>query len=152
MGRLTLWSIMCLDDPILIKLIANELSDAQRGDAQAHLAACPLCRARCDELRATWDVLGEWDVPEPAHSLAPAVLQAARGRNWTWTPMRLAAAIALAAGTGALLALNVPRQPAPPVVSARTVAPDQVVQALGLDALGSQPALGDVFAETQEDL
>jgi anti-sigma factor RsiW len=86
----------------LIELAAGRLPAEHQADLAAHLAACPECARRRDEILATWDALGDWQV-EPGRDLAPDVLAAARAPGWRKRArpvLRIAASVLIAIGVG----------------------------------------------------
>lgn len=143
----------CIDENRLIRLLSGELAAGERETVSAHLATCAACRARHESLRATWDLLGEWQPSMPPLDLAGAVCQAARQRP-TWQRWavagRMAASVALAMAAGTAAGLLVPlRSPPGP---AGGVSAEQVTDAIGLDELGGADGLGGLFAEDASEL
>ncbi len=135
----------CLEDMLLIRLVAGELPPETRSEVAAHLAACAACRERYDQLAATWGVLGAWSIHAPQRDLSAAVLKAATRRSpLPW--LRIAASVALAAGLGAGVAsITPPRygQVPPP----QPVSSQDLVERIGLESLGGESSgLEDLFA------
>lgn len=65
------------------------LPPAERAVVQAHLDACPACRAAHAELRATARVIAAMPLPKPARRLVPAL-----GPRFAWLrPMRSLSAV-----------------------------------------------------------
>jgi len=96
----------------LVRLVAGELSQAEKGDIEVHVARCPSCSERLEELQATWRVMGTWHVKATGHDVTDGVLTAIESAPvrwppvrwfppWLWpVPIRAAASIVLAAGIG----------------------------------------------------
>lgn len=142
----------CVPDNVLIRLAGNELSAAEREAVMRHLDECATCRGAWEEMRSTWDLLGQITATPPARDLTGPVLagaaagQARRGR-WAWAA-RVAAVIALAGGLGIMAGLLKPPRTRWASTSP-TVSDEQVVAALGLDALDDADLLAGLF-ETEE--
>lgn len=138
----------CIEDNILIRLVAGELSIEQREQAMGHLAGCASCRQRVEETQATWDTLGQWQVAVPEKDLSAAVITAAararRDAPLSW--LRIAAAIALAAGLGSAVGFLVPAR-SRQTVSVQTVSGQELAEQIGLDELGRDSSgLADLFS------
>lgn len=130
----------CPDESLLIRWVAGELPAPQRDALDRHAAQCDACRSRRTELQHVWDAAGELEFLPPPRDLTDAVLAAARqsiGR--TRTPasvyaLRLAAAVALAAGLGTVAGRLLPpaahESPATAVVSE-----DELLDRTGLHLL-----------------
>jgi hypothetical protein len=100
-----------------------------------------------DPDQRTWEMLGQWSVDPPApDAFEQRVLQAAatqrgltlRRIQWTQYVTRVAAAVVIASGVGVASALLIPR-PAPHVRQPE-IPPEQVANALGLEALTGDSA------------
>lgn len=50
----------------LIAYLDGRVSDAERAEVEAHLAACAACRTRAEEFRRVWSVLDEAPALEPS--------------------------------------------------------------------------------------
>jgi anti-sigma factor RsiW len=98
-----------LSSEILNALLDEQLTPVERGDAQAHLAACAECRAELDALDRVTTTLASL-TPEPLPvELAPRVLaQITPTRRVRWADVLIVietvAVILLAIGSGELLA------------------------------------------------
>jgi len=128
----------CVYENLLIRLAGDELDAAQREAVMTHLSACRRCQGAWEEMRSTWDLLGQVTVTPPARDLTGTVLARAaalhaRKQRWV-SATRVAAVIALASGVGIAAGLLTPRKPqltnAAPVPSE-----EQVVAVLGLDEI-----------------
>lgn len=128
----------CVPDNQLIRLVAGELTAAEREQVMSHLHTCAKCRHAWEELRATWELLGQADGPLPEKDLAPRVLQAAtrsRSRKIRWIAVaRVAATIMLAAGIGIVAGVLAPPT-APYATGATAVSDEQMIEMLELDAM-----------------
>lgn len=156
----------CPDSRQLLRLLGGESPPEAQLALRAHLAGCEPCRRSEAELRATWDVLGEWSTAAGPSDLVERVLAAAEAppggqtgggvllRFMRLPSVRAAASVALAAGLGIAVGRFSagPRQPA---ASADGAATDEVMQALGVSELASLSATGlpDLFspATAEED-
>jgi anti-sigma factor RsiW len=49
----------------LIELAGGRLDADRREAVQAHVQTCAACQAKLTEVRATWELLGAWEVPAP---------------------------------------------------------------------------------------
>jgi predicted anti-sigma-YlaC factor YlaD len=129
---------MCPEESIFLNLVAGQVTAQTREALEAHVSECARCRELLAELRQVHEMLGEWTVSPPSIDLSAAVLQAARqqpaARRW-W--MSAAAAVLLAGSAGLIAGLVVPS----PMEAAAPVTDEQVVDALGLDALVEQSAM-----------
>lgn len=67
---------MHLDEELLNEYLDNVLDAQQRQRAEAHLAGCPDCRARLDELQAVFLALEALPESPLAHDLSAGVLRA----------------------------------------------------------------------------
>ena len=127
----------------LVDFADRELSPLRSAAIAVHVAECPVCRRRVEELRHSLDVAkAVWSANEQ-----PASLRRIEARR-AWR--RVAAALALAAGV--LLALNVWRTPPPQrpgaarVTDATDAALEREIQRAGLGA--QMLATADLLAET----
>jgi len=138
----------CPDESRLIRLMAGELAEGDAVEIHTHLQLCEGCHKRFRELKATWELLGEWQPPAPQEDLAGRVLAAAsRGTPMTrkrW--VQLAATVALAVGAGmAAGRLNPARTSVPRQMS---VSEDELIDRLGLDVLsGNTVGLASLLDE-----
>jgi anti-sigma factor RsiW len=157
---------MCPSESDLIRLLAGELPDARQRALAEHVRQCPSCAARHAELAGVHELLGAWDVVAPLRDLHAEVMRRAvqvrpapwweRGQ-WTQARARVAAAVALAVGAGVAAGVLAPVPQRAP--EARAVAEHEVIESLGLDALGGE-ALGvarvlmddDAMLEPEETL
>ncbi len=115
-----------VEDGALLALLDGELTTAERTPVEAHLAACPECAARSDEMRfatrratAALDLLA---VPESRLAMPAALREAARGapvslanaraRRWARLSRR---SVAVAAGITLLVAAGAYAVPGSPV-------------------------------------
>lgn len=81
-----------LSEEMLNRYLDHELSAAQRGEAENHLAGCAVCRAELKELKSIFDNLAEWSpAPLPFDisqrvmaQLEPVPAKAARFRPLVW--------------------------------------------------------------------
>jgi anti-sigma factor RsiW len=137
----------CIEEGVIIRLVAGELPAEQRESAMGHVAGCPSCRKRYEEMKATWGALGVWQLAVPERDLSAAVLAAAGRRRRVPMPwMRMAAAVALAAGLGSALGFLVPWRSQQSNVG-QVVSGQEVADRIGLDALGGESlGLADLFA------
>jgi hypothetical protein len=80
------------NDEALLALLDGEVPAAARGDLDAHLAACPECSGRLDELRfmarRVTGALESIDVGSPWTDVPPELAAAARGRPTPITSAR----------------------------------------------------------------
>ena len=67
----------------LIELTAQRLAAEREKAVRAHLDDCPACRAKLQDMRKTWDLLGAWQVGLPEAIArtagAPALARASTG-------------------------------------------------------------------------
>lgn len=89
-----------LNDTLLNEYLDEMLGESARRRTEAHLSACPPCRARLDDLRTVFRTLGLLGEQPPARDLVPGVL--ARLPRPPLSPGRR---IALAIQAGAALGL-----------------------------------------------
>lgn len=89
-----------LNDALLNEYLDEALDKAARRRTEAHLASCPPCRARLDDLRTVFQDLGLLGEQPPARDLVPGVLARLPG-----TPLSPGRRIALAIQAGAALGL-----------------------------------------------
>jgi anti-sigma factor RsiW len=73
----------------LIELVAQRLAAEREKAVRAHLDDCPACRAKVQDMRKTWDLLGAWQVglPEAIAHIAGAPAPAGQGRAAGWRPL-----------------------------------------------------------------
>jgi len=135
---------MCLDESTLIRLVAGELGDEQRRACVEHVQVCHVCRQKHAELAATWDLLGQWPAEAPRRDLSGAIVAQACRRQSPRRWASVAAAVLIAGGAGVAAGILAPAPPA--AVAHQNVSTEQLVQAIGLDALGDQSlALAGLF-------
>lgn len=134
-------------------LTDKELLDllAAGGDSgiasHAHLTDCADCRARMEEYRRTWRVLGHWQGQCSAGDMAAAVVRAAEERQgprgpWVFLrPWAAAAAVALLAMAVGFAAGQWSRSApmAVPEAAAPEVTESEALEAAHLDALQAEP-------------
>jgi len=111
--------------------------DNPESAAAEHLQQCESCRARLDDFRQTWDVLGQWSVEDRQVDLTAGILRRARASRsiYLWQPralLRIAASIIVGVGLGSLSALP-GRGP---------VSVEQVSDAMHLDVLSLSSSTG----------
>jgi ferric-dicitrate binding protein FerR (iron transport regulator) len=136
---------MCPSESDLIRLLGGETTAQRRSEIQAHLETCQPCRRLYRELQLTWDALGVLS-PPAAPDLTASILAAARHRRAFGGSWAAAAVLALAAGAGVVAGLAT--APAPTV----RVSADEVIQAIGLDALADGPsAFATLFVPESQD-
>lgn len=136
----------CVGDNELIRMLGRELDPHERAALLQHLELCAHCQSRYRATQATWALLGKWEVEPGELDLTARVLASAQRRpaHRSWLP--LAASIALAAGLGVSAGLLRSHESSGLPQGPRTVSPERLVQALGLDALGQDSiALDDVL-------
>lgn len=138
---------MCVNEAMLLKLIAGDLPDAERDKVLAHLAQCDACQRLHRSLQAAWDDLGEWEAVSvlPSRDLTGDVLAAAGAesvRSRWYASARIAAAILVAAGAGWTAGRLSPHAHQGPQTVASASA-DEVALKVGLDALGGDSSIAD---------
>jgi predicted anti-sigma-YlaC factor YlaD len=111
--------------------------DTQESPVGEHLQQCASCRARLEEFRQTWDVLGQWAVEDRQVDLTDGILRQARSVRsiYVWQPralLRIAASIIVGIGVGSLSALPMRGQ----------ISAEQVSDAMHLDVLAVNSATG----------
>lgn len=128
----------CVSENKLIRLTAGELPAVEREHVLNHLQSCPQCRELWNGLRATWEILGQIADTPPEKDLTGAVLARAavmRSRHTRWMAVaHVAAVVILAAGLG-IAAGRLGSAGSENAVTARPVSDEQVIEALGLDAM-----------------
>lgn len=138
---------MCITQPQLLRLLSGELPDHERLAIETHLADCAPCHQQFEEMRRTWEALDQWPLPGVPDLTARIMAAAAQPSPRSALPLlRIAAAILLACGVGIVAGLSVPSSQESPTL-AQQVSTEEVVQALGLDALGSDTGLTDGVLE-----
>ena len=95
----------------LFDLLAGKLAANSRESLEAHIASCPECAKRREDLRATWGLLGEWEVEDPGVDLLAGIRAAVeknreKGRAST-VPHRLNLRFVLRAAAAVLVAVLV---------------------------------------------
>jgi anti-sigma factor RsiW len=137
----------CPDEPRLIRWMAGELPPAAAGELDAHLGNCESCREHCRQLKSMWELLGELRDEAPTRDLTAQILSAARrdeAPRWAFLG-RQAAAIALAAGLGALAGWLTPAHRTPQTPLA-VVSQEELLARTGLDVLvGGEPIVAQVL-------
>jgi anti-sigma factor RsiW len=83
----------------LVPYLDGRLDESDRRRLEAHAAACADCRARVEETRALFRVLGEWKAEEPSPAFDAAVrarleAEEAEGAGWFWLRPVYAGALA----------------------------------------------------------
>ena len=63
----------------------SELSDVERGELEAHVAACPSCESELDQLRSLFQSIESLPNEPLATDLIPGVMEALRPRS-SWLP------------------------------------------------------------------
>lgn len=99
-------STTCDEKDVLVSCLYDEASPAERARFEAHLDACPSCRAELDALTRVRADLTFWQAPEPAVPVR-LVSDTPAPSPWVWirTPaFGLAAAAALVLGVAAGMA------------------------------------------------
>ena len=46
----------------LVEFISGKLQADKKGMVSSHLKLCPDCAQKAEELKKTWDILGQWDI------------------------------------------------------------------------------------------
>lgn len=145
----------CSDAQLIDLLTGDDGAEAEQADGRRHLRACAACRDRYRAFASVWEPLGKWDVRPQGRDLVDAVQAraAARGRHARaprrpWGLLRVAAALALSAGTGHLAARLIWREPEARVPVA-VVARQQVIQRLMMDVVHAPSPLGLAAAVLQ---
>ena len=146
--------MQCPRETLLIRLISGELDGMQADDLRSHLEACTVCRESLRALQETATLLGAWEVDVTGTDLVPGVrsmlerdrehpLELLWFRIRQSVALRAAASVVLATGLGVAAGHLVLRAtPRPPVHSAETVAPEAVIEALGLSAFTTDSVTG----------
>lgn len=143
---------MCPEETKLLRFLAGELPEGERELVLLHLGECESCRALRQSLQGAWDELGRWKLVIPPVDLTAAVLSSARresARGRWFARSGIAAAILVAAGIGWTLG-RLPGKES--VLSGGTVTAEEMVKAVGLDALeGNLGAFSMIFAEDESE-
>lgn len=129
----------CLTDAQLLDLLVR--ADAAHTQ---HVATCAACARRLDELRQTWDLLAPMTASSAPVDLTGRILAAASVRPATFPWARVAAVLLVGSVVGVTAAFGFPR-PVTPAPAA--LQPQQVVDQLGLDALGIDPEIAHSLAD-----
>lgn len=146
-----------LTDHLLLEIVAGRLDPAASTATQAHLTACPACAGRLSALQATWSVLGEWTLAQPAADLIPSIekaiemgsrqaIRAIQPRLRWMNVARIAASIVLGVGLGHVAGRYFRTSPSSTPIAA--AAPDDVVNLLALDVLAQSGPVGLIDALT----
>jgi len=75
---------------VVADLADGLLSGRRAAEGGAHLAACPPCRRRADELGATVAALAQGPLPAPPRAAVRAVKRSYRRAQWAWALRRAA--------------------------------------------------------------
>lgn len=96
----------CESKDLLITYLYDEVTDAERQAAEAHLANCADCRADLDAFTGVRTALTEWDAPALGVHFRVVAEPAERKRTWPrwWTAVPMAAAAVLVLAAAAALA------------------------------------------------
>lgn len=141
---------MCPQNSVILRFLSGELTPEARSEFQTHLETCGVCRSAYEDLRASWDVLGGWQLDLDGVDLRERVLAEAeavgrrqvRAVRWT-VPLRAAASLAAAVGLGVGVGHLVPvARSVSPVVAKSAVATEDVTESLGLVEFASKAATG----------
>ena len=145
----------CPQNGVILRLLSGELEPGARRELQDHLEACSACRSAYEDLQASWDALGDWQVDVSAIDLTERVLTKAddAGRcqcqpvrlaaYWT-VPLRAAASIVLAAGLGVGAGYLVPAGKSA-AIPGPSAALEDMSEALEWIGLASESATGLPF-------
>lgn len=129
----------CLTDAQLLDLLV--LEDVAHGE---HVAACEACARRLGELQETWQLLAPLADPAAPVDLTGRILASASARPIAFPWGRVAAVLLVGSVVGVTAAFGFP-WPATPAPAA--LQPQQVVDQLGLDALGIDPEIAHSLAD-----
>ncbi len=135
--------MQCPGQADLLRRLNGESSADSDDSPRAHAANCPDCAA----VLATWDALGNWTVtapPDDGAMVAAVLSRAASARRGWGAWIRVAAVLAIASGAGWGAAIFTPVSQ-PLSMAPEAVDDQQVVEALGLDALAEPPLLAGVI-------
>jgi len=144
----------CPRNHLIVRLVGGELADAEERGVRQHLAACPTCAQAFEELRATWDGLGEWNVDSAHIDLTGRVLARVTEQEnpdhrslliavFRGGHLRVAASIALAVGLGVATGVLAPKvQTFQGSQSSSIPTAVELAEALGLDELATRSATG----------
>ena len=107
-----------IDDINLFDYVSGRLPEAEAGPLRQHMAGCPACEKRYQDVVDVWDSLGRWQVDSSGHQIADRIEalaaenESARRksparihsfmRSFT-ASLRVAAAVLVAMGAGHLL-------------------------------------------------
>lgn len=107
-----------IDDMQLIEYVAGGLTAASTNAISDHIASCPQCAQRKDEMIETWNIMGQWDIDHDSNVnssnialkiVAKAQKQSRIGGTYFIrtklipTALRYAASILIAIGVGSML-------------------------------------------------
>lgn len=131
----------CLTDAQLLELVQGKDSLPQWVE---HLTICSACGERLSDLQETWVLLGAVSQPTSSRDLSGRILtEAARGSApFPW--LRVAAVFVVGSVVGMMAAFGVPHGSGP---VAAPLGPQQVIDSLGLDALGIDPELAHSLSD-----
>jgi anti-sigma factor RsiW len=107
-----------IDDINLFEYVSGRLPDAEAEQLRQHMAGCPACQKRYQDVVDVWDSLGQWHVDSSGHQIADRIEALAAEdesgrrkspartnpfmRSFT-AALRVAAAVTIAIGAGHLL-------------------------------------------------
>ena len=145
----------CPRNGVILRFLSGELEPDARRELQDHLEACSACRSAHEDLQASWNALGDWQVDVSAIDLTGRVLaqvddaghsesQPLRlAPSWT-VPLRVAASILLAIGLGIGAGHLVPAGQSA-AIPAPSTALEGMSEALDWIGLASESATGVPF-------
>lgn len=136
-----------------IPYLDGRVSQAERTQLEEHLAACTVCRAQLEDLRAVLGVLGEWKAVEPSPGFDAVLrtrLSHERVPRLGWLGLRPAYLVALALAVLAVVSIALwqsapPETPPPPRV-AQTAPPRPVAPPPAITPPPSPPTSEDDLA------
>ncbi len=126
-----------IKDIELIELVGNRLEPERQKLVRAHLGGCADCRAKCEELRTTWDLLGAWEVSPPEGlevANVPAVERPRPLRTIRLVQPALLLRVAASVGVAALIGYTAGRWSIGPNRTTASLEPPSYLSVLGLEA------------------
>jgi len=130
-----------ISDIELIEYVAGNLAESRAVEIQGHIADCPQCSQRVEQIQKLSDTLGAWEVETAGHDVAERVAalaqceqhSAAHERVMKFMPqlLRVAASIVIAIGLGHKLG-EYSIEGKKPQIASSTEKPEYVA-ALGLE-------------------